>query len=148
MREPAYRLYNCERCQVQVRICQRCDHGNVYCAGECARVRRYESQRRSQARYQRTVNKGLRRLIPDRVVLAGHMPDTIPRCRTAFRSNTQNRPASDRNAVRHVIGILSAMPPERCPSWSGTRNKCGYWGVHLNAVRQCCCNSDQAGKDT
>jgi hypothetical protein len=48
-----------------------------------------------------TVNKGLRRLIPDRVVLAGHMPDTIPRCRTAFRSNTHNRPASDRNAVRH-----------------------------------------------
>ena len=28
MREPAYRLYNCERCQVQVRICERCDHGN------------------------------------------------------------------------------------------------------------------------
>jgi len=53
MREPAYRLYNCERCQVQVRICERCDHGNVYCAGECARIRRRESQRRSQARYQR-----------------------------------------------------------------------------------------------
>jgi late competence protein required for DNA uptake (superfamily II DNA/RNA helicase) len=43
MREPAYRLYNCERCGVQVRICQRCDHGNVYCAGECAGIRRRES---------------------------------------------------------------------------------------------------------
>jgi len=40
MREPAYRLYNCERCQVQVRICERCDRGNVYCAGECAKIRR------------------------------------------------------------------------------------------------------------
>ena len=54
MRESAYRLSNCERCQVQVRICERCDHGNVYCAGECARIRRRESQRRSQARYQRS----------------------------------------------------------------------------------------------
>ena len=54
MREPAYRLYNCERCGVQVRICQRCDHGNVYCAGECAGIRRRESQRRSQSRYQRS----------------------------------------------------------------------------------------------
>lgn len=54
MREPAYRLYNCERCQVQVRICERCDYGNVYCAGECAKIRRRESQRRAQARYQRS----------------------------------------------------------------------------------------------
>ncbi len=60
MREPAYRLYNCERCQVQVRICERCDHGNVYCAGECAKIRRRESQRRSQARYQRS-HQGARR---------------------------------------------------------------------------------------
>ena len=54
MREPAYRLYNCERCQVQVRICERCDRGNVYCAGECAKIRRRESLRRAQARYQRS----------------------------------------------------------------------------------------------
>ena len=54
MREPAYRLYNCERCQVQVRICERCDHGNVYCAGGCAKIRRRESLRRAQARYQRS----------------------------------------------------------------------------------------------
>jgi hypothetical protein len=53
MREPAYRVYNCERCQVQVRICERCDHGNVYCADECAKIRRRESQRRAPARYQR-----------------------------------------------------------------------------------------------
>jgi hypothetical protein len=52
MREPAYRLYNCQRCAVQVRICQRCDHGNIYCAGECAGIRRRESEQRAQRRYQ------------------------------------------------------------------------------------------------
>ena len=60
MRELAYRLYNCERCGEQVRICQSCDHGNVYCAGECARIRRRESQLRAQARYQRS-RRGARR---------------------------------------------------------------------------------------
>ena len=60
MREPAYRLYNCERCGVQVRICQRCDHGNVYCAGECAQIRRRESLKRAQRRYQRS-RRGARR---------------------------------------------------------------------------------------
>ena len=54
LREPTYRLYNCRRCAVQVRICSRCDHGNIYCGGECARIRRRESRRRASARYQRT----------------------------------------------------------------------------------------------
>ena len=53
LREPTYRLYNCRRCGVQVRLCSRCDHGNIYCAGECARIRRRESMRRAGARYQR-----------------------------------------------------------------------------------------------
>ena len=53
--QPAtYRLYNCRRCGVQVRICRRCDHGNIYCAGACAEIRRRESLRRAAARYQRT----------------------------------------------------------------------------------------------
>jgi hypothetical protein len=60
MGEPAYRLYNCARCQLQVRICVRCDHGNVYCAGECASIRRRESLSRAQARYQRS-RRGARR---------------------------------------------------------------------------------------
>jgi hypothetical protein len=52
--EPTYRLYNCQRCGVQVRICHRCDHGNIYCSAECSRIRRRESLRRAQARYQRS----------------------------------------------------------------------------------------------
>src|SRR5271167_4890826 len=51
------------------------------------------------------------------------MPDSVP-------FEHQNRPASDRNAVRHVTGILSAMPPECCPSWSGTRNHSAFRKVY------------------
>jgi hypothetical protein len=50
--EPTYRLYNCQRCGVQVRICQRCDRGNIYCPGECSRIRRVESLHRAATRYQ------------------------------------------------------------------------------------------------
>ena len=36
LEEPAtYRLYNCQRCRMQVCICAQCDCGNLYCPGEC-----------------------------------------------------------------------------------------------------------------
>jgi hypothetical protein len=54
LQEPTYRLYNCRRCAMQVLICARCDHGNMYCGGECSQIRRRESLRRAGARYQRT----------------------------------------------------------------------------------------------
>lgn len=57
--EPTYRLYNCAHCGVQVRICARCDHGQIYCAGECSAIRRRESLRRAGARYQRTLRGAL-----------------------------------------------------------------------------------------
>jgi predicted nucleic acid-binding Zn ribbon protein len=50
--EPSYRLYSCRRCAQQVHICRHCDHGNQYCAGECAAIRRRESLRRAGVRYQ------------------------------------------------------------------------------------------------
>jgi hypothetical protein len=50
----SYRLYNCERCAQQVRICSNCDRGNRYCAGECAALRRRESLLRAGRRYQRS----------------------------------------------------------------------------------------------
>ena len=52
--ETTYRLYSCARCAAQVRICRRCDRGNRYCAGACARMQRCESLRRAGARYQRS----------------------------------------------------------------------------------------------
>jgi hypothetical protein len=59
-REESYRLYSCRGCSVLVSICDACDHGNIYCAGECAAVSRRASNRRSGARYQRT-RRGARR---------------------------------------------------------------------------------------
>lgn len=50
--EASHRLYNCARCAQQVQICRRCDRGNLYCAGGCARLRRRESLRRAGRRYQ------------------------------------------------------------------------------------------------
>lgn len=50
--EQTYRLYNCRHCATQVRICRDCDHGNLYCAGECAQICRRESKRRACERYQ------------------------------------------------------------------------------------------------
>ena len=50
--EKTYRLYSCRRCAEQVRICRDCDHGNLYCAGECARMCRCESLLRAGERYQ------------------------------------------------------------------------------------------------
>jgi hypothetical protein len=55
LEEPAtYRLYNCQRCWMQVCICAQCDCGNLYCPGECAQRARRESVRRAGARYQRS----------------------------------------------------------------------------------------------
>lgn len=59
-REESYRLYSCRGCSVSVSICGPCDHGNIYCAGECAAVSRRASNRRAGARYQRT-RRGARR---------------------------------------------------------------------------------------
>ena len=50
--QKSYRLYNCARCAVQVRICSDCDRGNQYCAGDCAQIRRGESLCRAGIRYQ------------------------------------------------------------------------------------------------
>jgi hypothetical protein len=70
--EPTYRLYNCRCCGVQVRICHRCDHGNLYCAGECSRIRRRESLRRAAARYQHTRRGAARHAARQRDWRASH----------------------------------------------------------------------------
>ena len=72
------------------------------------------------------VYKGLRRFDRCRAVRpgaghAGHqsdMPDSIP-------LEQRNRPPSHWNAVRHHSGMLSAIIPESCPSWRGTRTRLG-----------------------
>ena len=46
------RMYLCARCRAQVVVCRRCDRGQIYCPGGCAREARREAQRAAGRRYQ------------------------------------------------------------------------------------------------
>ena len=131
MREPAYRLYNCEHCQVQVRICERCDHGNVYCAGECARIRRRESQRRAQARYQRSRSGAQRHAARQRrwrerqrqtpkIVTHQGSPVAVTQCIVAVSPVIQSQP-------------IDASPgePEQLPKVRPPLERCAFCGAAL-----------------
>src|SRR5258708_28074561 len=54
------RLFRCARCGREVRVCVPCDHGQIYCAGDCRAIRRRESVRRAGATYQGS-RKGARK---------------------------------------------------------------------------------------
>lgn len=54
MERDSYRLFNCARCRLQVRLCSRCDRGQVYCLEGCAAIARRECLRRAGRRYQQT----------------------------------------------------------------------------------------------
>jgi hypothetical protein len=49
----SFRLYSCQRCHAQVRLCVKCDHGNLYCP-PCAERVPVLNHRRASARYQLT----------------------------------------------------------------------------------------------
>lgn len=142
MREPAYRLYNCERCQVQVRICERCDHGNVYCAGECAKIRRRESLRRAQVRYQRSRGGARRHAARQRrwrerqredpkIVTHQGSPLTVIQCIVAVSAVIRSHPIDA--SRREPEQLRKIRPPlERCafcgatlPDW--TRQQAWRW---------------------
>ena len=46
------RLYHCCRCHCQVIVCSRCDRGQRYCPGQCPRLARSASLKRSSKKYQ------------------------------------------------------------------------------------------------
>lgn len=46
------RLFYCARCRRQVKICRRCDRGNLYCGTRCSQPARRESLRAAGRRYQ------------------------------------------------------------------------------------------------
>lgn len=48
------RLFTCARCRAQVRICSRCDRGQIYCGPACSQQARRASLRAAGRRYQRT----------------------------------------------------------------------------------------------
>ncbi len=51
--ENTARLFNCASCQYQVKICNSCDRGNIYCK-KCSTLARNKSQRAASKRYQST----------------------------------------------------------------------------------------------
>jgi len=53
MEEPA-RLFYCGRCRAMVRICRRCDRGQVYCSPVCSGQARRDAQRAAGQRYQQS----------------------------------------------------------------------------------------------
>lgn len=50
--EPPGRHYLCARCRTAVLICSPCDHGQRYCAGDCAQQARTLSLKAAGQRYQ------------------------------------------------------------------------------------------------
>ncbi len=53
--EPPGRYYLCARCRIAVLVCSRCDRGQRYCAGSCAKKTRTERQREAGKRYQQSL---------------------------------------------------------------------------------------------
>lgn len=52
--EATCRLFLCARCRKQVRICRRCDRGQIYCPDGCAKIARRHSLREAGRRYQQS----------------------------------------------------------------------------------------------
>jgi hypothetical protein len=48
------RVFLCARCRTQMLVCRRCDRGQIYCMGSCARDARREGQRAARRRHQAT----------------------------------------------------------------------------------------------
>jgi hypothetical protein len=52
--EVSCRMFLCARCCSQVFVCRRCDRGQTYCFGTCAKETRRDRQREARRRYQAT----------------------------------------------------------------------------------------------
>jgi hypothetical protein len=66
--EPPFRLFVCGLCAIEVAVCASCDHGQIYCAGDCRLIRRRESRRRTATKYQRS-RRGARKHAARQAVL-------------------------------------------------------------------------------
>ena len=115
-----FRLYNCRRCEAQVRLCGGCDRGNIYCV-PCAPLGRTHARRRASARYQKTRRGALRHAARQRayrarrtqkvtdngcarVVAAGTVPALVSSAPSVSRDTDQTP-----NPPRRVVcGLLPA----------------------------------------
>ena len=117
-REETYRLYSCRGCSVLVSICDRCDHGNIYCPGECAAVSRRAANRRAGARYQRT-RRGARRHAArqqewrDREIKKVTQQGCAPTGPVFTMSITVDLAAIETADVPEILELLAALAPPR-----------------------------------
>jgi len=118
--EKTYRLYSCARCAEQVRICCECDRGNLYCAGECAEIRRRESLCRAGERYQLSYRgaclhaarqSAWRSRQAKKVTHQGSLPSAVPVIVAATSSQTTTQGSH--------VDIASIQPPPQPQSLPG-----------------------------
>ncbi len=129
LKEPTtYRLYHCRRCRMQVCICVGCDHGNLYCAGECSRLARRECVRRAGARYQSTLHGARRHAERQRRYRARREEVTHQGWESAAAACSVSAPAVIASASSDVEPEESAWRPIR-----PTRSRCAFCGSVLPA---------------
>ena len=137
-REESYRLYSCRGCSVLVSICGRRDHGNIFCAGECAGAPYQRTRRgggRHAARQQAWRDRELEKVTQQGCAPAGPV-FTISITVAVAAIEHQDEPA--------VTELLPALPPKRdrhrqhqagrcdfchalLPVFTRLRTRCG-WG--------------------
>jgi hypothetical protein len=137
LQQGLYRLYSCHRCGVQVGICRRCDHGNIYCGRQCSAIRRRESLRRAGARYQSTRRGAARhaarqrgyRVRQKQKVTHQGCEVLVPAGNVAVHPNTKSESTDAPNAISMSGGC---EPLSRCgvcgemlPQW--TRPRLWIW---------------------
>ena len=95
------RFFLCARCRSQVHICQQCDSGQQYCAGDCASFTRIERQREANRRYSKTYRAR---------VLNAQRQRRLRLRRTSHKNNKVTEQASPVAAIRSTSSptVLSA----------------------------------------
>jgi hypothetical protein len=113
------RLFVCARCRVQVLICSPCDHGQIYCAGDCSQMSRRASVCEAGRRYQRT-RKG-------RFAHAERSRRYRQRQRKVTHQGSLTRPADDLLPTDSVVTIAAAQASATSPTPSP--GQCQFCGV-------------------
>jgi hypothetical protein len=117
------RLFVCARCRVQVLICSACDHGQIYCAGDCSQISRRASVCEAGRRYQRT-RKG-------RFAHAERSRRYRQRQQNVTHQGSLTRSADDLLPVDSVVTIAAAQVSATSPSASPLQ--CQFCGVRCSA---------------
>lgn len=138
----ALRRYSCARCRRLCLICSRCDRGQLYCAGDCRKRTREESQRRAGAKYQQTpwgrrrhaARQARYRRRPEQKVthqgspLAGDFVQ--PFGAADFPNAAKEEPDVRRRSLPPLsLALLCAVaPPAPAPSQETTSFRCDFCG--------------------